>query len=68
MKDNSLLMAHGHLLCYKMPQKESIFREGLNLVISLILHNKALFHPLGMKIAERSMTMVSELRRGIEQD
>ena len=63
-----MLMAHGHALCYKMPQKESIFREGLNLVISLILHNKALFHPLGMKIAERSMTMVSELRRGIEQD
>ena len=52
----------------KCPKKSPFSRDGLNLFISLILHDKARFCPLGMKIAKRPMTMVSELRRGIEQD
>jgi len=61
-------MDSGHKLCYKMPQKESAFWNSLNLRISLILHDKDRFYPSGMKIADRPMTMVSELRRGIELD
>lgn len=52
----------------KCPKKSRFSRDGLNLLISLILHDKARFCPSGMEIAKRSMTMVSELRRGIEQD
>jgi hypothetical protein len=68
MKDNNRLIAGDHILRYKMPQKSPFSRGGLKLLISLILHDKARFCPSGMKIAERPMTMVSELRRGIEQD
>jgi hypothetical protein len=50
----------------KCPKKPLFSKDGLNLLISLILHDKARFCPLGMKIAERPMIMVSELRRGIE--
>jgi hypothetical protein len=41
--------------------------DNLNLLISLILRDKAWFCLSGMKIAKRYMT-ISELRRGIEQD
>ncbi len=52
----------------KCPKKRLFSKDSLNLLIPLILHNKARFCLLGMKIAMGSMTMVSELRRGIEQD
>ena len=52
----------------KCPKKRSFSKDSLKLLISLILQDKALFYPLGMKIAERPMTIVSELRRRIEQD
>lgn len=52
----------------KCPKKSRFSRDGLNLLISLILHDKARFCLSGMKLAIGSMIMVSELRRGIEQD
>lgn len=52
----------------KCPKKSLFSMDGLNLLISLILHDKIRFYPLGMKIAKRPMIMVSELRTGIEQD
>ena len=52
----------------KCPKKRSFSKDSLNLLISLILQDKVGFYPLGMKIAKRPMIMVSELRRGIEQD
>ena len=68
MKNNNMLIPGDHILCYKMPQKMSFFRDGLNLRISLILHDKDRFHPSGMKLAKRPKAVVSESRRGIEQD
>jgi len=50
----------------KCPKKRPFLRDGLNLLISLILHDKTGFCLSGMKLAERPIIMVSELRRGIE--
>lgn len=52
----------------KCPKKHPFPSGNLNLLIYLILHDKDRFYPSGMKIAKRPMTMVSKLRRGIEQD
>jgi len=52
----------------KCPKKPPFSSGSLNLLIYLILHDKDRFYPSGMKIAKRPMTMVSKLRRGIEQD
>ncbi len=37
----------------KCPKKSLFSMDGLNLLISLILHDKIRFYPLGMKIAKR---------------
>ena len=63
-----MLIGGGYILCYKIPQKPPFSKDSLNLLISLILHDKDRLYLLGMKIAVGSMTMISELRRGIEQD
>jgi hypothetical protein len=52
----------------KCPKKSRFSRDGLNLLISLILQDKTRCCLSGMKLAMGSMTMVSELRTGIEQD
>ena len=48
----------------KYPKKPPFSKDSINLLIFLILHDKARFCLSGMKLAIGSMTMVSELRRG----
>ena len=52
----------------KYPKKRLFSKDSLNLLISMILHDKIWFCLLGMKIAKMPMIMVSELRKDIEQD
>ena len=47
----------------KCPKKSPFSRGDLNLLISLILHDKARFYPSGMKLATESTAMSSKLRR-----